>query len=146
MQDGRFVQEGQPHEIVDRRDVSFVSSFDAVLECGRIFEGKFSSAADEAWTWTLKPSTASTTAGSQTSEAWRIQTRSPGWAIRLYASRRVDLQPWPIQGKLETTASRATPAQVALAEYSRAVASPRNPETDDLRCRAARFFADLQPS
>ena len=40
------MQEGQPYEIVHSGNISFVSSFNTIFQCGRVFEGKLARAAD----------------------------------------------------------------------------------------------------
>ena len=131
------MQEGQPYEIVHSGNISLVSSFNTVFQSSSVFEGKFMGATTA--DLDLSPSTASTTAGSQTSEACLIQTRSPGWAI---PSRvRVDLQPRPIQGKLETTALPGPRSpQLSTGNYYGSRAAPPSPVTVDLRC-LVNFFA-----
>ena len=103
MQDGRFVQERQPYQIVHSGNISFVATLDAVLQCCRIFEGKFSSAADGV---DLDPQPID-----GIDDRWFPDFRGVPYPDALAGlghptlrAVRADLQPWPIQGKLETTA------------------------------------------
>ena len=119
------MQEGQSHQIVDRGNISFISPFHTVFQCCSVLEGKLARAADGV---DLDPESIHRIDNSRFPDLGRVA--DPDALAGLGHSLRVDLQHWPIQGKLETTAlPRRRPSKQVLGYFCRLcrrLAGPRN--------------------
>ena len=89
------MQEGQSHQIIHSGNISFVSSFNTIFQCCRIFEGKLARAANGV---DLDPQPVDGIDDGWFPDLGRVA--DPDALARLSHSRRVDLQPVADTGQI----------------------------------------------
>ena len=135
MQDGRLVQEGQPYEIINCGNISFVPTLDAVLECCRIFEAKLARAADGV---DLDPESIDGVDNGRFPDFCGVPY--PDALAGLGHSLRVDLQPTADTGQIGNySTSRATPDKGWVLECSGSVQAPPSPRNRRFTLPVRRF-------